>query len=269
MAARGLDIPSIHHVLHYQTPRTSESYVHRSGRTARASQDGLTVLLIEPTELPSYIKLCRTLGKSNFMFFRVSRAPECFYFTAEDIPPFPVQNDVLKTIKEIVNTARSLDKLELQYKKAKSESGWLQKAAEEMDIIIEDRYSFFCKYTYNTSQFLNAVSSMLKYDTSDAQKIKKTADLKRKQLADLLAKPLFPKGFSGKYPLQVEQSTLAIKTDAKMIQEEKAIDVMKTAMEEYAKKKIKPIFKKRKPARNGVVKTTPMTQKNNKKRNKK
>lgn len=68
VAARGLDIPSIEHVLHYQTPRTSESYVHRSGRTARASKDGITVLLIEPSEISNYIKLCRTLGKSVFSF---------------------------------------------------------------------------------------------------------------------------------------------------------------------------------------------------------
>lgn len=64
VAARGLDIPSVEHVLHYQTPRTSESYVHRSGRTARASKDGITVLLIEPSEFTNYIKLCKTLGKS-------------------------------------------------------------------------------------------------------------------------------------------------------------------------------------------------------------
>lgn len=70
VAARGLDIPSIEHVIHYQIPRTSESYVHRSGRTARASKDGITILLIEPSEISNYIKLCRTLGKSilkNFL----------------------------------------------------------------------------------------------------------------------------------------------------------------------------------------------------------
>lgn len=65
MAARGLDIPKVQHVLHYQTPRTSEGYIHRSGRTARGSQDGLTVLLIEPSEIQNYIKLCRTLDKSK------------------------------------------------------------------------------------------------------------------------------------------------------------------------------------------------------------
>lgn len=109
---------------------------------------------------------------------------------------------------------------------------------------------------------------MLKYDTIEAQQLKKTADVKRKQLADLIAKPLFPKGFSGKYPLHIDESSLTIKTDVK------AIDVMKTAMETYAKKKAKPIFKKRKDFQkqkqpeNGVAKKIPMKH-NNKKRNKK
>lgn len=67
-------------------------------------------------------------------------------FVAEDIPAFPIQNDVLNTVKAMVNAARDLDKLELQYKKAKSESGWIQKAAEEMDIIVEDKYPFFFNF---------------------------------------------------------------------------------------------------------------------------
>lgn len=65
VAARGLDIPSVEHVLHYQTPRTSESYVHRSGRTARASKEGITILLIEPNEVNCYVKMCSTLGRST------------------------------------------------------------------------------------------------------------------------------------------------------------------------------------------------------------
>lgn len=64
-------------------------------------------------------------------------------FAAEDIPAFPIQNDVLETVKATVNLARDLDKLELQYKKVQSESGWIQKAAEEMDIIVEDEYPLF------------------------------------------------------------------------------------------------------------------------------
>lgn len=111
---------------------------------------------------------------------------------------------------------------------------------------------------------------MIKHDSKEGQKIKKVADIKRKQLADMLVKPLFPRGFSGKYPLQVEANTLAINTDVKTIHEERAIDVMKTALEAKVGRKAKPLFKKRqgvqKPAENGVVKTI---QKKQKQRNKK
>lgn len=68
VAARGLDIPNVQHVIHYQVPRTSENYVHRSGRTARAKSEGLTLLLMEPAEVKDYVRLCRTLGRSKKLY---------------------------------------------------------------------------------------------------------------------------------------------------------------------------------------------------------
>lgn len=65
VAARGLDIPNVEHVIHYQVPRTSENYIHRSGRTARANREGITILLMEPSESNVYVKLCRTLKRSR------------------------------------------------------------------------------------------------------------------------------------------------------------------------------------------------------------
>lgn len=120
VAARGLDIPSVQHVLHYQMPRTSESYVHRSGRTARVFREGITILLIDASEVRNYIKMCKTLGKS------------------EDLPTFPVQQNYLSAVKERVNLAKELDKLDLRVRKGNSESGWFKKAADEMDIILDD-----------------------------------------------------------------------------------------------------------------------------------
>lgn len=64
VAARGLDIPLVQHVIHYQTPRTTENYVHRSGRTARANNEGIAVLLMDPTEVRFYTKLYQDLGRS-------------------------------------------------------------------------------------------------------------------------------------------------------------------------------------------------------------
>ena len=69
VAARGLDIPNVKHVIHYQVPRTSENYVHRSGRTARADNQGITIMLMEPTEIRDYVKLCRTLNRSKLFVF--------------------------------------------------------------------------------------------------------------------------------------------------------------------------------------------------------
>lgn len=66
VAARGLDIPNVEHVIHYQVPRTTENYIHRSGRTARGNKEGIAILLMEPNEVNDYVKLCRTLKRSRF-----------------------------------------------------------------------------------------------------------------------------------------------------------------------------------------------------------
>ncbi len=47
VAARGLDVPSISHVVNYGLPMKPEDYVHRIGRTGRAGRDGLAVTLAE------------------------------------------------------------------------------------------------------------------------------------------------------------------------------------------------------------------------------
>ena len=68
VAARGLDIPNVEHDVHYQLPRTAELYVHRSGRTARGSRDGVSVMLCSPEEQGVYKKICRTLKKGEGWF---------------------------------------------------------------------------------------------------------------------------------------------------------------------------------------------------------
>lgn len=64
VAARGLDIQGIDHVIHYQVPKKVEIYIHRSGRTARASHRGLTVVLVDPPSRQFYMKLCKGLNRS-------------------------------------------------------------------------------------------------------------------------------------------------------------------------------------------------------------
>jgi superfamily II DNA/RNA helicase len=56
LAARGLDIPNIRYIIHYQLPATQESFTHRNGRTARMDASGTAILILAPHEhIPPYI----------------------------------------------------------------------------------------------------------------------------------------------------------------------------------------------------------------------
>lgn len=51
VAARGLDVDSLTHVIHYSLPDDPEVFVHRSGRTGRAGKNGISMALIKPEEM--------------------------------------------------------------------------------------------------------------------------------------------------------------------------------------------------------------------------
>ena len=50
VAARGIDIPELTHVINYSLPEDPESYIHRVGRTGRAGKEGLAVSFVTPRE---------------------------------------------------------------------------------------------------------------------------------------------------------------------------------------------------------------------------
>ena len=63
VAARGLDIPDVSHVINYDLPDESENYIHRIGRTARMGKAGEALSLVTPEERATLGRLERTLGK--------------------------------------------------------------------------------------------------------------------------------------------------------------------------------------------------------------
>ena len=50
IAARGIDVPGVSHVINFELPNEPESYVHRIGRTARAGAEGIAVSFCDATE---------------------------------------------------------------------------------------------------------------------------------------------------------------------------------------------------------------------------
>ena len=55
IAARGIDVDQLSHVINYELPNVPETYVHRIGRTGRAGNEGIAIAFCEPEELP-YLK---------------------------------------------------------------------------------------------------------------------------------------------------------------------------------------------------------------------
>lgn len=121
VAARGLDIPAVGQVVHYQCPRTAEIYVHRSGRTARADQSGRSLILCDPQEEAFFRRdISRILGRSG----------------KTDLPEYgPISLKALRRCKERVRLATLCDTLEHGLRKERSQADWFKEAARaaEMD----------------------------------------------------------------------------------------------------------------------------------------
>jgi superfamily II DNA/RNA helicase len=84
LAARGLDIPEIRHVVHYQLPPKEDAFTHRNGRTARMHAQGQAYLILADDEsLPEYLnKPLEELTLSKGL--RLPPPPEyaCLYISA-------------------------------------------------------------------------------------------------------------------------------------------------------------------------------------------
>ena len=63
VAARGIDVNDLTHVINYSIPDQSESYTHRSGRTGRAQKNGVAISLITPREVGRTKRFEKVIGK--------------------------------------------------------------------------------------------------------------------------------------------------------------------------------------------------------------
>jgi superfamily II DNA/RNA helicase len=67
VAARGIDVAGISHVINFDPPADSETYVHRIGRTGRAGAKGIGITLVAPTERRDVSVLATKLGLEHAM----------------------------------------------------------------------------------------------------------------------------------------------------------------------------------------------------------
>ena len=63
VAARGLDVDNLTHVINYKLPDQIESYTHRSGRTGRANSKGISIAIVSPSERRKLSPIEKRIGK--------------------------------------------------------------------------------------------------------------------------------------------------------------------------------------------------------------
>jgi ATP-dependent RNA helicase DeaD len=99
VAARGLDVDDITHVINYSLPDDPEVYIHRSGRTGRAGKSGISIVISNKSELKK-IKLIEKKGAIKFQYKDVPSGNEI------------CSNQLYKLIDKIENT--NVDEKQIQ-----------------------------------------------------------------------------------------------------------------------------------------------------------
>lgn len=166
IAARGLDIKDLENVVHYQVPKTCESYIHRSGRTARVDCKGTCLTLCEPKEIPFYRRLCNNINNG------------------QDLELYDVDLDLKALLKTRVQLAQECDKLDHRLRDKKSNENWFTKAAKECDIELDDE---------DIRQLSGKGKSKQQNSEEDAANRRRLSQL-QKQLNSLMKRPLITKG---------------------------------------------------------------------------
>jgi superfamily II DNA/RNA helicase len=76
VAARGIDVNGISHVINFDPPQDSETYVHRIGRTARAGRTGIGITLLGPDQHHDVAQLAGQLGLDHGLHSPSPRSPK-------------------------------------------------------------------------------------------------------------------------------------------------------------------------------------------------
>lgn len=127
VAARGLDIPSVQHVIHFHLPRSTDTYIHRSGRTARAGKMGLSLILLSPSETQLWTSIQKNLSSSSSSTQR-----------SGDVPDLEVVYSIMGRLKKRINLSKEIDESRHRERKEVADDNWVKKLAAEAEIALDE-----------------------------------------------------------------------------------------------------------------------------------
>ena len=116
VAARGIDVEDITHVINYQLPDEIETYTHRSGRTGRAGKSGISMVIITRSELRK-IKSIESKIQQKFISKTIPTGMEIceiqLYHLANKIKDTKINDDVESYLPAINDVLKDVDREEL------------------------------------------------------------------------------------------------------------------------------------------------------------
>lgn len=185
IAARGLDIPAVDHVIHYQIPRTTDTYVHRNGRTARAMRRGFSMLMCAPDERRVVRTLLGSLGRRKWHVWTIYHQPyqmlSVHHLEDTDIPEMSIELNLLDKLKIRVQLARKIDSAQHRIKKNNHERNWMKEAAEAMEIELDsDFMRQVCSRSFeSTAQAKETRIAGLRMNKTDQRNTKQNRRVRR------------------------------------------------------------------------------------------
>ena len=109
VAARGIDVDDITHVIHYQLPDEIETYTHRSGRTGRAGKSGVSMVILTKSEAKR-IKTIEKIIQKTFEYKSIPSGMEICEIqlyhlanTIKDTQVIPAVNEYLPAIYDVLS----------------------------------------------------------------------------------------------------------------------------------------------------------------------
>ncbi len=139
VGARGIDIPDIPHIIHYQLPAYAEIYIHRCGRTARIFKKGNTLALVGPEDEKNYKAIVGIVRKKVTGTEGGESKAEGTDGHSEiaGAKRYEVNYAKLTALRSVVEKATELETKVHQERKKKADSKWMQQAANEADIELD------------------------------------------------------------------------------------------------------------------------------------
>lgn len=124
VAARGLDIKGIQHVVHYHLPRAADTYVHRSGRTGRAGTEGVSVVLCDPKEASGPLKKLRSVVTEKKGGDKLGA----------DLKLIEPDTNILNQLRERMRLAGKIAQAEVTNQNVNKEKAWMSEAMEDLGV---------------------------------------------------------------------------------------------------------------------------------------